>query len=167
MDAICILLQKRQLGMVKLGSIAALVALCVSLNGYGEGALKSDSRDADAANVAKTAVIAAKESSANHQDYQNLDRGYMNDFEFNVLYTRIKNKPFKNDKLELVEVGSLDSRFSCRQCADIMLLFSFDDEKMAVLEFMAPHVVDRENAGIIMDNLSFSSSREKAASLLF
>ncbi|MDO4164334.1 MAG: DUF4476 domain-containing protein [Bacteroides sp.] len=94
------------------------------------------------------------------------DVGYMSRDEFAILYNRVKKKPFKSDKLELVEVGSLDSRFSCEQCGRIMSLFSFDDDRLAVLELMGPHVVDPHNVSYITQVLTFPASREKALRIM-
>ena len=60
---------------------------------------------ASAAAVAPTAATAPPRR-AGHR---------MSDREFAVLCERIERKPFKSERLELVEVGSLDSRFSCEQ----------------------------------------------------
>lgn len=91
---------------------------------------------------------------------------YMSDREFDLLYNKVKNKNFKSDRLELIEVGSLDSRFACRQCRKMMELFAFDDDRMEVLRLMAPRVVDTENAALVTDAITFDSKKHEAALLL-
>ena len=90
----------------------------------------------------------------------------MNDHDFQYLYKVIKKKPFEKDQLELLSVGVLDNYFSCRQCAKIMSIYSFDKDKLKVLDIMASHIVDKENAHLILDSFRFESDRIKAASKL-
>lgn len=90
----------------------------------------------------------------------------MNDRDFQYLYKTIKKKSFEKDRLELLSVGVLDNYFSCRQCAKIMSLYSFDDDKLEVLDIMARHIVDLDNAHLILDSFKFESDRRKAANML-
>ena len=90
----------------------------------------------------------------------------MNERDFQYLYKVIKKKPFEKDQLELLKVGILDNYFSCRQCAKIMSIYSFDKDKLKVLDIMAKHIVDKENARLILDSFRFESDRRKAANKL-
>ena len=90
----------------------------------------------------------------------------MNDRDFQYLYKVIKKKSFEKDQLELLRVGVLDNYFSCRQCAKIMSIYSFDKDKLKILDIMASHIVDRENAHQILNAFRFESDRRKAASKL-
>lgn len=98
---------------------------------------------------------------------RSMQRGHiMNDRDFQYLYKTIKKKSFAKDRLELLSVGVLDNYFSCRQCAKIMSLYSFDDDKLEVLDIMADHIVDVENADTILKSFKFDSNQRKAANLL-
>lgn len=90
----------------------------------------------------------------------------MNDRDFQYLYKTIKKKSFEKDQFELLSVGVLDNYFNCRQCMKIMSFYKFDKDKMKVLDIMANHIVDRENAHLILDSFRFDSDRRKAASKL-
>lgn len=90
----------------------------------------------------------------------------MNEGDFLYLYEKVKNKPFKDDKLELLSVGVLSNQFTCRQCIKIMSIFTFDDDKLKALEIMSGHLVDRENHDKILEALTFSSSKDKAKNIL-
>ena len=90
----------------------------------------------------------------------------MNKHDFEFLYKIIKQKSFKDDRLELLSVGVLDNYFSCKQCVKIMSLCSFDSEKLKVLDIMAKHIVDLEHADLILESFTFDSNREKAAKTL-
>lgn len=90
----------------------------------------------------------------------------MNNRDFQYLYKVLKKKSFNSDRLELLSVGVLDNYFSCRQCVKIMSLCSFDDDRLEVFEIMVSHIVDLENADIIIESLKFKSNQEKAVKLL-
>lgn len=101
-----------------------------------------------------------------HHDRPTYREHFMNDKDFQFLYKTIKKKHFEKDRLELLSVGVLDNYFSCRQCAKIMSLYSFDKDKLKVLDIMAKHIVDLNNAHLILDSFRFESERRKAAQLL-
>ena len=101
-----------------------------------------------------------------HHERPQFKNPIMNDKDFQYLYKVIKKKSFEKDQLELLSVGVLDNYFSCRQCAKIMSIYSFDKDKLKVLDIMAKHIVDKENARLILDSFRFESDRRKAASRL-
>lgn len=90
----------------------------------------------------------------------------MSDRDFQYLYKTIKKKHFEKERLELLSVGVLDNHFSCRQCAKILSLYSSDKDKLKVLDIMARHIVDLDNAHLILDSFRFESNRRKAANML-
>ena len=90
----------------------------------------------------------------------------MGDRDFQYLYKTIKKKHFEKDQLEILSIGVLDNYFSCRQCAKIMSLYSFDKDKLKVLDIMAGHIVDMENVNTILKSFKFDSNRRKAADIL-
>ena len=101
-----------------------------------------------------------------HHERPQFKNPIMNERDFQYLYKVIKKKAFEKDQLELLSVGVLDNYFSCRQCAKIMSIYSFDKDKLKVLDIMAKHIVDKENAHLILDSFRFESDRRKAASKL-
>ena len=101
-----------------------------------------------------------------HHERPQFKNPIMNDKDFQYLYKVIKKKAFEKDQLELLSVGVLDNYFSCRQCAKIISIYSFDKDKLKVLDIMAKHIVDKENAHLILDSFRFESDRRKAASKL-
>lgn len=91
---------------------------------------------------------------------------YLSDEAFDVLYNKVKSASFDSNKFDLIEVASLGCYYSCKQCAKIIKLFVFGDKQLKALQFMAPHIVDPQNAKIIYNQLSFSSEKEKAAEIM-
>lgn len=101
-----------------------------------------------------------------HREQPMSQHRIMGDKDFQFLYKTIKKKSFDKDRLELLSVGVLDNYFSCRQCAKIMSLCSFDDDKLEILDIMVGHIDDLENMETILDSFKFDSNRRKAADKL-
>lgn len=85
---------------------------------------------------------------------------------FNIFYNKVKAKSFTNDRLDLIEVGCLDGRLSCSQCAQLLDIFSFKDDKIKALRLMSPCLVDLRNASYIYAKFDFASDKELAATII-
>ena len=90
----------------------------------------------------------------------------MNEKDFQFLYKIIKKKSFDDDRMEILSVGVLDNYFTCQQCARLMSLYKFDDEKLKILRIMTGHIVDLENYQNILMILDFDSNKQKALDIL-
>ena len=90
----------------------------------------------------------------------------MSEKDFQFLYKTMKRKSFDKDRLEILRVGVLDNYFTCRQCARLMSLYKFDDDKLKILRIMAGHLVDMSNHNDILKQLDFDSNRRKALDIL-
>ena len=90
----------------------------------------------------------------------------MSEKDFQFLYKTVKKKSFDKDRLEILRVGVLDNYFTCRQCARLMSLYKFDDDKLKILRIMAGHIVDLENHHDILMRLDFESNKLKALNIL-
>lgn len=77
----------------------------------------------------------------------------MNKEAFDNLYETIKRKSFDDERMELLSVGVVNSHFNCDQCASLMALFTWDDNKMIVLDLMADRLIDPENGEVIVKTL--------------
>lgn len=85
--------------------------------------------------------------------------------EFQRFYDRVKSRTFKDSMLEEMATGA-DYSLNCNQCARLMSLFNFDDEKMKVLRIFAPNIADRENYKEILDELISLFEKDDAKKLL-
>lgn len=85
----------------------------------------------------------------------------ISDGDFQQLYNKVKSKPFKDDQLELLSIGVGNRYFSCKQCIRLMSIYTFDDDKLKVLDIVAPRIADAENYEDIVRSLSFLSSQDK------
>lgn len=86
--------------------------------------------------------------------------------EFQQLYDKVKNTPFKDDQLVVLKMGSKNKYFTCDQVVRLMSIYPFDDDRLEVLKILAPNISDGENFGDIIKALSFISSQETARKLL-
>ena len=93
--------------------------------------------------------------------------GYcLDDASFSILYNKVKNASFDDNKFDLLQVASLGCYYSCAQTARIMRMFTFGDKQLRVLRIMAPHIVDPQNATDIYNVLTFDSEKSKAGEIM-
>ena len=90
----------------------------------------------------------------------------MSEAEFQQYYHQVKAKPFSDDREEMIKTLSTSKRLTCRQCAQLMGFYSFSDDKMKVLRWFAPHLVDRENYGEILKQFSSSFDHDDVKKIL-
>lgn len=86
--------------------------------------------------------------------------------QFNKFYNKVKERPFKDDKMKLLRAGVENKYFTCRQCARMISLYAFDDDRLEVLRLFAPRIVDKENYDVIERALDSLIERDKVASIL-
>ena len=89
--------------------------------------------------------------------------GSVKDNEFDKIYNNVKNAVFKEDTLERV---IRNREFSCAQCLRFLSLYTFDNDKLKMLEILKKHIVDTENYDDIINSLDFISNRDKAKEIL-
>ena len=93
--------------------------------------------------------------------------GYcLDDASFSILYNKVKNASFDDNKFDLLQVASLGCYYSCAQTARIMRIFTFGDKQLKVLRMMAPRIVDPQNATDIYNVLTFDSEKSKAREII-
>ena len=93
--------------------------------------------------------------------------GYcLDDASFSILYNKVKNASFDDNKFDLLQVASLGCYYSCAQIARMMRIFTFGDKQLKALSMMAPHIVDPQNATDIYNVLTFDSEKSKAGEII-
>lgn len=85
---------------------------------------------------------------------------------FDILYRQVKEKPFKDDRLKLLEDAACRYRFNCNEVADLLKLFNFDDERLEALEILQPAISDYRDSNKITDSMTFISGEKKAKEIL-
>ena len=90
----------------------------------------------------------------------------LDDASFSILYNKVKNASFDDNKFDLLQVASLGCYYSCAQTARMMRIFTFGDKQLKVLRMMAPHIVDPQNATDIYKVLTFDSEKSEAGEII-
>ena len=85
----------------------------------------------------------------------------MNDQLFQTFYKEMKNEPFKDDRMKLLNAALAGSDFTSAQCLQLTKLYTFDDDRMEIMNIMYPRIVDKEAFFTVINTLTFSSSKEK------
>ena len=85
----------------------------------------------------------------------------MNDQLFQTFYKEMKNEPFKDDRMKLLNAALDGSDFTSAQCLQLTKLYTFDDDRMEIMKIMYPRSVDKEAFFTVINTLTFSSSKEK------
>lgn len=101
-----------------------------------------------------------------HPEYHQPGKRVMNPADFERLYNKVKQKPFKDDQMELLSVGVADRYFTCKQVARLMSIFTWDDDKMKVLNWILPRIVDKENGEVIVKKLDSLFKQDDVRKLL-
>ena len=85
----------------------------------------------------------------------------MNDQLFQTFYKEMKNEPFIDDRMKLLNAALAGSDFTSAQCLQLTKLYTFDDDRMEIMKIMYPRIVDKEAFFTVINTLTFSSSKEK------
>ena len=85
----------------------------------------------------------------------------MNDQLFQTFYKEMKNEPFKDDRMKLLNAALAGSDFTSAQCLQLTKLYTFDDDRMEIMKIMYPRIVDKEAFFTVINTLTFSPSKEK------
>lgn len=110
-----------------------------------------------------------------YDDYPDMERPYpgyrnriypLSDDEFSIVYKRMKEATFDDNKMALIDVATLGCYFTCAQCAKLINMFSFSDKQLRALKMMAPRIVDPQNGYTIYQVFKFSSDKDEAARIL-
>ena len=117
------------------------------------------------ASVSKRSEVKTVEQR-HHKEQPLRHHSAMNEKDFQFLYKIIKKKTFDDDRMEILSVGVLDNYFTCQQCARLMSLYKFDDEKLKILRIMTGHIVDLDNYQDILRELDFDSNKQKALDIV-
>ena len=85
---------------------------------------------------------------------------------FQELYQKVKDKPFKDERLKILREAARQSDFTYDEIVQLMKIFNFDDERLEALVILEPTIIDRENTDRIVDSMTFISGEEKAKNIL-
>lgn len=86
--------------------------------------------------------------------------------DFRQLLAAINSQAFPSTQLPMVKAAGLCGWFTCSQCAAIMRIFSFDNNRLQVVRYLAPHLVNPYDCYPIINQLTFESSRQSAWNII-
>lgn len=85
----------------------------------------------------------------------------VSDFDFNKLYNAVRNETFSDTKMSVLKTsGSFYQFFSSEQVKQLALLFTFDNDKLECVKYLAPKVLDVQNLPYIQEIFTFKSTKE-------
>ena len=93
-------------------------------------------------------------------NYDRHDR-VMNDQLFKTFYNNLKKEPFEDDRMALLNTALANSDFTSAQCLQVTKLYTFDDDRMAIMKKMYPRIVDKEAFFTVIATLTFSSNKDE------
>ena len=73
----------------------------------------------------------------------------MNDQLFQTFYKEMKNEPFKDDRMKLLNAALAGSDFTSAQCLQLTKLYTFDDDRMEIMKIMYPRIKEKMKDFII------------------
>ncbi|MDF2452953.1 MAG: hypothetical protein K0S26_2457, partial [Bacteroidota bacterium] len=77
------------------------------------------------------------------------------------IYSRIKNTPYENQKINLAKKLLVDVCLSCSQVKKLSDLITHDREKTELLKSAYYILTDKENAATLADEFQFKDSKEE------
>lgn len=95
-----------------------------------------------------------------HDDFHGQKRAMSPDA-FSQFFALFKKGPFESDRMALLNTTLLNSYFTSQQCLELTAYYSFDDEKMKVMQKVYPKIIDKQNFFLVIDVLSFSRNKDK------
>ena len=90
----------------------------------------------------------------------------VNPHDFALLMNAILQQNFASEQLPMVQAAGLCGWFTCSQCAQLMQIFDFDSNKLDVVRYLAPHLIDPGENQPIMECLSFISDQQTAQRII-
>ena len=72
---------------------------------------------------------------------------------------------FTDKKIGVIKVACISSYFTSKQCAQLLSMFSFENDKLKALKVLHPRMLDID-AKPILKQFTFSSNKDKALDIL-
>ena len=92
--------------------------------------------------------------------------GAMPEAEFQPILAAVAEEAFDDDRTAIVTVALRDVPLTSAQVYRIVGEFSFDDGRIATIRFLYPNIVDKAQAFILLELLSFQSSVDEVSEFM-
>lgn len=83
----------------------------------------------------------------------------INESNFEILYAKIKNTPYENEKVIISKKLLIDVCLSSIQIKKISELFSHDREKLEFMKYAINVITDKENAALLAEEFQFPETK--------
>lgn len=90
-----------------------------------------------------------------------LEQTVMDRTVFDRFLQTMKNASFDSNRTKQIEASVLTTSFTSEQCLKLFNTYSFDNERIKFLKIIYPRIVDKQNFFIVIDKLTFSSSKNE------
>lgn len=94
------------------------------------------------------------------------DNGYgnmMNAREFDQVKESIRKEWFENNRITSAKVIIDKNNFTAQQAKDLVLLFSFENNRLEIAKYAYRKTVDKQNYYLVNDAFTYSNSKEELA----
>ena len=90
----------------------------------------------------------------------------MDEGSFNALLAAIGAETFENQKLEILRSATASTQLAVAHLARLIPLFTFENNKVAVVEMLAPRTVDKHEAYRLAALFTFNNSKSRVLDLM-
>lgn len=94
-------------------------------------------------------------------DYDDEDSGFMNDFDFSQAKETLRKEWFENTRVTTAKQIIDRNYFTSRQVKEILLLFTFENNRLDLAKYAYGKTVDKGNYFIVNDAFTFNNNKEK------
>ena len=89
----------------------------------------------------------------------------MQDEDFRMMCKVVKDASFSDKMIGVIKVACISSYFTSKQCAQLLSMFSFENDKLKALKVLHPRMLDID-AKPILKQFTFSNNKDKAIDIL-
>ena len=85
--------------------------------------------------------------------------------DFKMMCEVVEDASFSDKMIGVIKVACISSYFTSKQCAQLLSMFSFEDDKLKALKVLHPRMLDIDTKPILKQ-FTFSDNKDKAIVIL-
>ncbi|MBT6994423.1 MAG: DUF4476 domain-containing protein, partial [Candidatus Cloacimonetes bacterium] len=85
---------------------------------------------------------------------------------FQLLCTNIQSESFDDDKLAIIQIVIRSHHFTINQLIRLLALFTFENDKISVVQIVYPKVIDTQNAFNLLNSFTYSSDKKRVQQII-
>ena len=85
--------------------------------------------------------------------------------DFKMMCEVVDDASFSDKMIGVIKVACISSYFTSKQCAELLSMFSFENDKLKALKVLHPRMLDID-AKPILKQFTFSNNKDKAIEIL-